>query len=102
MASAGSSERGPRSSGRSPAGPEPEPTPGDAQCDQVISAWNNIRGLLERAGKGRIIRVPFNGLDRQAVIDNADILEPVILAYGCWPALICEVIVYSYRLEPTP
>ena len=86
MASAGSSGRG------SEGTPEtPEPTPVDGQADPVLSSWSDIRGLLERAGKGRIIRVPFNGLDRQAVIDNADILEPVILAYGCLPS-------FSFRL----
>ena len=50
--------------------------------DPVIASWMEIRGLFERAGKGKIIRVPLSGIDRQAVIDNADILEPVISCYG--------------------
>ena len=50
--------------------------------DSCIHAWLDIRGLVERAGKGKIVRLPISGLDRQAVIDNAAILEPIIAFYG--------------------
>ena len=50
--------------------------------DPVISLWMDIRGLMDRAGKGNIVRVPASGLDRQAIIDNSDILEAVIRSYG--------------------
>ena len=54
----------------------------DPNQDSVIHAWLDIRGLVERAGKGKIVRLPLSGLDRQAVIDNSAILEPVVAFYG--------------------
>ena len=49
--------------------------------DAVIHAWLDIQGLTARAAKGRLVRL-VTGIDRQAVIENSALLEPVISFYG--------------------
>ena len=56
--------------------------PANPAQDSVIHAWLDIKGLLARAGQGKLVRVPCSGLDRQAVIDNSAILEPIISFFG--------------------
>ena len=65
-----------------PAEAEGASTAEDSQWDSVIKSWMGIRGLMERAGRGKMIRIPDSGLDRQAVIDNADLLEPLVASVG--------------------
>ena len=49
--------------------------------DAVIHAWLDIEGFVERAGKGKLVRL-LTGLDRQALVDNSALLQPVISFYG--------------------
>ena len=46
-----------------------------SQCP-VIKAWLEMPCLVERAGGGRMAHVHKDELDRQTVIDNAEILDP--------------------------
>ena len=56
--------------------------PANPAEDSVVHAWLDIQGLTERAANGRLLRIPQTGLDRQAVINNSAILEPIISFYG--------------------
>ena len=49
----------------------------------VLEAWKALPGVVERVVKaGRICHVGKNGVDRQCVIDNADLIEPIINTHG--------------------
>ena len=53
-----------------------------AECP-VQAAWKALPGVVERVGsKGRICYLGPSGVTRQCVIDNVDILEPLIRALG--------------------
>ena len=53
-----------------------------AECP-VQAAWNELPGVLERvASKGRICHLGPGGVTRQCVIDNVDIIEPLIKSLG--------------------
>ena len=71
---------GPSERAAQPEGAQVTPSAQDA----VVSSWLEMSGLMERAAKGTICIIPQNGMDnqRQTVIDNADLLEPVIASYG--------------------
>ena len=49
--------------------------------DPVIKAWMSMEGLMQRCAAGRILEVEAH-LSRQSVVDNADVLEPVLQHYG--------------------
>ena len=49
--------------------------------DAVIHAWLDIKGCTERAGKGKLVCIA-TGIDRQAVVDNSALLEPILSFYG--------------------
>ena len=69
MASAGSSV------------PAPDAPPMD-ECP-IMGAWKGLDGIVERAGReGRICFVGAAGISRQCVIDNVDILQPIINTLG--------------------
>ena len=54
----------------------------------VFRAWRDLPGVLERVSKlGRICHVGPNGVDRQCVIDNADIIDPILKEYGALAAI---------------
>ena len=49
----------------------------------VQAAWKALPGVVERAAvKGRICHLGPSGVTRQCVIDNVDIIEPVIQTLG--------------------
>ena len=49
----------------------------------VLEAWKVLPGVMERVVKaGRICYVGKAGVDRQCVIDNADLLQPIINTFG--------------------
>lgn len=50
--------------------------------DAVIAAWKTIRGLEDRAAKGKIILKVSPGIERQTIIDNSETLEHVVTHYG--------------------
>ena len=59
----------------------------------VFRAWKALPGVLERISKlGRICYVGSNGVDRQCVIDNADIIEPILREFGSLVCIIHEVL----------
>ena len=60
----------------------PAPDGATDECP-VIAAWRALDGLVERAGKdSRICFVGAAGISRQCVIDNAEILQPIINTFG--------------------
>ena len=57
-----------------------------SMVDEVMQIWSAIPALLTRASEGRICVIGSEGFTRQAVADNASILEPVIQVYGIYAA----------------
>ena len=54
----------------------------DGDCP-VITAWKNLPGVMHRVAKyGRICYMQKKGVDRQCVIDNAAVIEPILAAFG--------------------
>ena len=68
----GSSDQAPGSSDQAP---ELEPCP-------IMEAWKALPGVMERASTTARICCCTGGISRQSVIDNCDILEPIINALG--------------------
>ena len=57
-------------------------TSGDKKCP-IQDFWKALPGLMERVTtKGRISHLGPSGVRRQCVIDNVDVIEPVINALG--------------------
>lgn len=52
-----------------------------AKCP-VIRAWMDMPGVVSRASEGRIAELGKDGLCRDAVSNNVDVLEPVIKEFG--------------------
>ena len=52
-----------------------------ARCP-IIQCWMNISVLMNRAAGGKIAEVGKEGIGREAVSTNAEILEPVISTFG--------------------
>ena len=56
---------------------------GEAEQCPVWAAWKDLPGVMERIAKhSRICHLGKAGIDRQCLIDNADIIEPVLMVYG--------------------
>ena len=71
-------------------GPSTPGTSEDNMCP-VMEAWKALPGLMERAANSaRITFMSPNGISRQCVIDNADIIEPLTNNIGARVATICE------------
>ena len=55
----------------------------------VMEAWKALPGLMERAANSaRICFMSPSGISRQCVIDNVDIIEPLINTVGPWVAKV--------------
>ena len=55
----------------------------DEDVCPIQAAWKDLPGLMERVSKkGRICFVGPGGVNRQCLIDNVDIIEPVLKAHG--------------------
>ena len=52
-----------------------------AKCP-VIRAWMDIPILTERAANGKLAEIGKEGLNRESVATNAEMLEPVIKEFG--------------------
>jgi len=52
-----------------------------ARCP-IIRSWINMPALMNRAAGGKIAEVGKEGIGREAVSTNAEILEPVISEFG--------------------
>lgn len=64
-------------------GETPPPTlEGEASKCPIIRAWMDMPVLMGRAAGGKIAEMGKEGIGREAVSANADILEPVILEFG--------------------
>ena len=68
------------SCGSNRAGRSSEPASSGAE-DPVVKAWMSMDGLMQRAATGRILEVDAH-LSRQSVVDNADVLEPLLQHHG--------------------
>ena len=55
---------------------------GEASKCPIIRVWMDMPVLMGRAATGKIAEVGKDGIGREAVSANADILEPVILEFG--------------------
>ena len=48
----------------------------------VIRAWMDMAGIVSRASEGKLAEVGKEGLSRDAVSNNVDVLEPIIKEFG--------------------
>lgn len=48
----------------------------------VIRAWMDMPGVVSRASEGKLAEVGKEGLCRDAVSNNVDVLEPIIKEFG--------------------
>ena len=54
----------------------------DEECP-LFTAWKALPGVMHRVTKyGRICYMQKKGVDRQRVIDNAAVIEPVLATFG--------------------
>ena len=63
------------------ASPDPGSSSTPASDDKcpILEAWKGLPGVMERAASSsRICHMSPDGISRQCVIDNADIIEPLI------------------------
>ena len=58
--------------------------------DAVIAGWKTIRGLEDRAAKGKIILRESPGIDRQAIINNSELLQHAVTHYGILVYILCK------------
>ena len=86
LAMASSAEPGTAPGGEGP-GEGSSMAPGSAAVSRdsavcpVIEAWTSMKELMTRAASGRIV-ARGEEINRQTVIDNAEILAPVIESFG--------------------
>ena len=52
-----------------------------ARCP-VIKAWSELPVVVSRAAEGKLAEVGEDGVTRDTVSHNADVLEPIIREYG--------------------
>lgn len=52
-----------------------------ARCP-VIKAWSELPVVVSRAAEGKLAEVGKDGITRETVSHNADVLEPIIKEYG--------------------
>ena len=70
------------------------------EASPVIAAWKALPGVTERVAKNsRICFVGSGGLTRQCVIDNADILQPVVQTFGAIPEIFYSVLVMCLHVK---
>ena len=64
-------------------------SPASSTCP-VLAAWKLLPGVMERVAKNsRISFVSSGGLTRQCVIDNAEILQPIVQTFGAIAKHVC-------------
>lgn len=59
---------------------------GGANDCPVIQAWLQLEGVVERASKGHIALCRTDGINRQTVADNHELLKPLLQHFGTYAA----------------